>query len=284
METLSSVEEVRRHARAWRCAAESIVLVPTMGNLHEGHLRLVEVAQETGARVVVSIFINAMQFGQNEDFATYPRMIEEDIQKLSGYRVDLVFHPEPQAVYPRPLTETTRVVVPELSDVLCGAVRPGHFTGVTTVVSILFHIVQPDKAVFGEKDYQQLLLVRRMVADLHMPVEIIAVPTVRAEDGLALSSRNNYLSAQERPLAARLYDSLCKARDMICQGNDDYRAIERASRERLKAGGFRVDYFAIRRGEDLSEPAPGERDVVILAAAWLGKARLIDNIRVSLKN
>lgn len=282
METLSSIQGLRRRLAPWRRRGERIVLVPTMGGLHGGHLRLVEIAQEAGERVVVTIFVNPLQFGPHEDFGTYPRIIDDDIANLAACHVDVVFTPAAGDVYLRPAEQVTRVVVPQLSDILCGASRAGHFTGVTTVVSILFNLVQPDAAVFGEKDYQQLLIIRRMAADLHLPVTILAVPTVRAPDGLALSSRNKNLSSSERPVAAALYDSLCRAREAIAAGSDEYGAIEVTTRERLRREGFGVDYVSVRRAEDLGEPVRGDRELVILAAAQLGKVRLIDNVRVSL--
>lgn len=284
METLTSIEAMRQRLRQHRAQGQRVVFVPTMGNLHDGHLSLVRQAEALGECVVVSIFVNAMQFGENEDFSSYPRTIEEDIQKLSDFRVNFLFMPEPQEVYPRPLTETTQVMVPELSEILCGAIRPGHFAGVSTVVSILFNIIQPDSAVFGEKDYQQLLIIKRLVADLHMNIQIIGGPTVREEDGLAMSSRNSYLTAEERKIAPRLYQSLCQARDLILQGSHDYSSIERLARERIKAAGFRLEYFTVRRAEDLGEPGAEDMSLVLLTAARLGSARLIDNLKLSLKN
>lgn len=283
METLSSIQAVRELSRRWRCEGEALVLVPTMGNLHQGHLRLVEQARSHGGKVVVSIFVNPLQFGGDEDFSAYPRTIEADLDKLAKFSVDLVFLPEVSDIYSRPAEETTRVSVPFLSDILCGACRPGHFTGVATVVNLLFNVVRPDVAVFGEKDYQQLLVIRRMVADLQLGVEVMGVATVREPSGLALSSRNNYLSENERHTAALLYQVLGDARDRICKNSDDYSTIERASWERLQAAGFRPDYVAIRRAADLRVPAPEDGELVIMAAAWLGRARLIDNLRVSLK-
>lgn len=283
METLSSIEALRRRVAQWRRRGERIALVPTMGNLHQGHLSLVGAAQQAAERVVVSIFVNPMQFGQNEDFSTYPRTIEEDTGKLSDFSVDLVFVPELGDIYPHPMAQAARVVVPGLSDILCGASRPGHFTGVATVVSILFHLVQPDTAVFGEKDYQQLLIIRRLAADLHMPVTVLGAPTVREPDGLAMSSRNRYLTPAERAAAPALYDSLRRARDMINDGDRDYGAVEARARQWLEAAGFAVDYVTVRRAADLREPAGADTELVILAAGVLGRARLIDNLALSLK-
>lgn len=284
MESLASMQAVRERSRQWRCNGEVVALVPTMGSLHQGHLRLVEAAHSLGTKVVVSIFVNPLQFSRNEDFAAYPRTIDADLSILSHMPVDLVFLPAASEVYPRPVAETTRVTVPQLSDILCGASRPGHFSGVATVVNLLLNVVQPDVAVFGEKDYQQLLIIRRMVADLQLPVEVVGVATVREESGLALSSRNNYLSERERRTASRLYRVLVEARDRMYKNSDDYSTIERASQEQLEAAGFRPDYVAIRRAADLQAPTPEDKELVIMVAAWLGRARLIDNLRVSLRH
>jgi len=283
METLSSITAVRDRIRQWRCSGEVVAMVPTMGNLHAGHLRLVEAARSHGSKVVVSIFVNPLQFGEKEDLSAYPRTIDADLSKLSQYSVDLAFLPEAAEIYPRSIEHTTRVIVPDLSDILCGTSRPGHFVGVATVVNLLFNVVQPDVAVFGEKDYQQLLVIRRMVTDLHLPVEVLGVATVREPSGLALSSRNNYLSEGERREAGRMYQVLCEAGDMIYKNSDDYSTIERVSREKLEAAGFRPDYFTICRAADLRAPTLEDRELVIMSAAWMGRARLIDNVRVSLK-
>ena len=283
METLSSITAVRDRIRQWRCSGDVVAMVPTMGNLHAGHLRLVEAARSHGSKVVVSIFVNPLQFGEKEDLSAYPRTIDADLSKLSQYSVDLAFLPEAAEIYPRSIEHTTRVIVPDLSDILCGASRPGHFVGVATVVNLLFNVVQPDVAVFGEKDYQQLLVIRRMVKDLHLPVEVLGVATVREPSGLALSSRNNYLSEGERREAGRMYQVLCEAGDMIYKNSDDYSTIERVSREKLEAAGFRPDYFTICRAADLRAPTLEDRELVIMSAAWMGRARLIDNVRVSLK-
>jgi pantoate--beta-alanine ligase len=283
MDTLTSIQAVRARSLQWRRDGEVVALVPTMGNLHRGHLQLVQTAKASGTKVVVSVFVNPLQFGENEDFTAYPRTIDDDLRVLADNHVDAVFLPASDEIYSRPNAEATRVIVPILSDILCGAVRPGHFTGVATVVNILLNAVQPQVVVFGEKDYQQLLVIRRMVTDLHLPVEVVATATVRDRDGLALSSRNRYLSNEERAVAGGLYQTLCEARDIIYKNGDDYSRIERASKDRLEEAGFRPDYFAIRRDSDLRVPMPGDTDLVIMAAAWLGLARLIDNLRVSLK-
>jgi len=261
----------------WR--TDAIAFVPTMGNLHDGHLALVARARRLAPRVVVSIYVNPLQFGPQEDFAAYPRTLEQDRARLAEAGADLIFAPHDRVMYPRPLDETTRVHVPGLSEILCGAHRPGHFDGVATVVARLFNLVRPDHAVFGEKDYQQLLVIRRMVADLAIPVRIHGVPTVREADGLAMSSRNQYLTPEERARAPALYRALRAAAEALARGEEDYARVEAAGSEALAAAGLRVDYFTVRDAEDLSPPAPG-RPLVVLAAARLGRARLIDNLRV----
>ena len=281
MKRVDSVHALRRQVRSWRAAGKRVVLVPTMGNLHRGHIELVERARGIGDRVLVSIFVNPMQFGQGEDFASYPRTLEEDANRLEAAGTDLLFNPPVEEVYPRPAGEQTRVEVPGLSAILCGASRPGHFVGVATVVCKLLNMAQPDAAVFGEKDFQQLMVIRRMVEDLAMPVEIVGVPTVREADGLALSSRNGYLSAEERCRAPALYRVLAATAEALREGRSDYRALEAAARDELRDAGLRPDYFEIRRQADLGVPGPGESSLVVVAAAHLGRARLIDNLSLS---
>jgi pantoate--beta-alanine ligase len=277
METLHDIGALRARVADWRRAGERIALVPTMGNLHAAHLDLVDRARARCDRVVVSIFVNPLQFGQGEDFTRYPRTLAADGEKLSARAADLVFAPTEEAVYPRGRAGITAVHVPEIEDMLCGAHRPGHFSGVATVVAILFNLVRPHLAVFGEKDFQQLLVIRRMVADLHMPVEVVAAPTVREPDGLAMSSRNAYLSAEQRERAPLLYRTLQDLRAAAEAGRRDFPALQAQALERLEAAGFRPDYVAVRRAQDLGPPqAHGE--LVVLAAAWLGRARLIDNL------
>lgn len=283
MQEIETVERLRTAVKQWRAEGESIALVPTMGNLHRGHLLLVEKAGQMADRVVVSIFVNPTQFGPGEDFESYPRTLDEDRQKLreQGY-TDLLFCPSTDQLYPSGSRAAAWVEVPDLSEKLCGRYRPGHFRGVATVVCKLFNLVQPDVAVFGEKDFQQLMVIRRMTADLHFPVRIEGVPTVREEDGLALSSRNLYLTPDERKRAATLYRSLVQAECALQAGNEDFRQVEGEQLEGLRKIGFRPDYFSICRIEDL-EPAGGEdKNLVILTAAWLGKTRLIDSLRVNL--
>ncbi len=282
MDTEHAIPALRARIADWRARGQRIALVPTMGNLHAGHLSLVEAAQARAERVVVSIFVNPMQFNDKQDFASYPRTLEDDRRKLEDVSVDLLFLPEQAALYPRGLESSTRVTVPGLSDILCGAFRPGHFAGVATVVCMLLNIVQPDLAVFGEKDFQQLLLIRRMAHDLHLPVEIVGMPTRREEDGLAMSSRNHYLTPQERRRAPALFQVLSHARETILQhsGACDFRDLEADSMERLRERGLRPEYFSVRRARDLALAGPEDEDLVVLAAAWLGSARLIDNVRV----
>lgn len=282
MITVETVADLRHTVSKWHAAGERVVLVPTMGNLHEGHLDLVREARSLGDRVVVSIFVNPLQFGEGEDFASYPRTLFDDSDKLSAVDTDLLFTPQVAEMYARPQQEQTRVEVPGLSELYCGASRPGHFVGVATVVCKLFNMVQPDLALFGEKDYQQLLVIRRMVEDLSLPVAIHGLPTVREVDGLARSSRNGYLTDSERAVAPALYRQLQQTAAEIQRGKRDYAVLERAARQHLEAAGFTPDYYAVCRASDLAEPGPADRALVILAAAYLGRARLIDNIQLTL--
>ncbi len=279
METLTTIAAVRARVRGWHREGHRVAFVPTMGNLHAGHLSLIEAARRHGERFVASIFVNPMQFGPNEDFAHYPRTPTQDERMLAAAGCDLMFMPAVEEVYPHGPERATRVEVPGLSRILDGEVRPGHFEGVATVVAKLFHIVEPDIAVFGEKDFQQLTVIRRMVADLCMPVEIIAAPTVRELDGFAKSSRNQYLNQAERALAPAIYATLQAAAQRIRAADTDYASIERAGFTALEVAGFRVDYFSVRQAADLGPPAAGG-DVVVLTAVRLGQARLIDNIRI----
>jgi pantoate--beta-alanine ligase len=272
---------LRGYVNEWRQSGLRIAFVPTMGNLHAGHFHLVQRARQLADRVIVSVFVNPSQFGPDEDYAVYPRTIEADSAGLSENGADLLFYPAVAEIYPRPFSSMAQVEIPGLSDILCGAFRPGHFRGVTTVVCKLLNLVQPDVALFGQKDYQQLILIRRMVDDLAMPVVIEGVPTVREPDGLAMSSRNQYLSTEDRPVAALLFQCLQHAAEALMAGERDWPAIESRQHARLRANGFRPDYFSIRAASTLEEPGAGDVDYVILAAAWLGKARLIDNLLVT---
>ncbi len=281
MQTVQHIAELRTQVAAWKRAGERVALVPTMGNLHRGHLRLVERARQLASRAVASIFVNPTQFGPNEDFAGYPRTLEEDSRELAAAGLDLLFAPEVAAIYPRPLADMTQVSVPGLSQLLCGASRPIHFGGVATVVAKLLNLVQPEVAVFGEKDWQQLIIIRRMAVDLDLPVEIVGVPTVREADGLAMSSRNGYLSAEERAIAPTLHAVLQAMAEQWRTGERDYGALENTAKARLAAAGFRPDYVEIRRADDLQRPESDDAALRIFAAAWLGRARLIDNLAVA---
>lgn len=282
MKVVSDLSALRGFLEPLREKGQRIAFVPTMGNLHSGHLRLVARAKKLADKVVVSIFVNPMQFGAGEDFDNYPRTPKDDKAALQALDVDFLFMPEVETMYPRPLPETTFVEVPGLGDILCGAHRPGHFRGVATVVNRLFNLVQPDVAVFGKKDYQQLAIIRRMAEDLAMPVEVVGVETVREADNLAMSSRNRYLSATERKTAPTLYATLDSIRSLIISVGEIPLDIEQQAMTRLKSAGFNPDYVSIRRQLDLAVATPEDARLVILAAAWLGKTRLIDNLEFEL--
>lgn len=279
METIVSTADLRRLIRSWRNAGERIAFVPTMGNLHAGHGSLVSAARERCDRIVVSIFVNPLQFGPNEDFDAYPRTPEEDRKLLEALDVDVLFMPTVEEIYPRGQQTTARVHVPELEGILCGAFRPGHFMGVATVVTKLLNLVQPDVALFGEKDFQQLMIIRRAAEDLCMPVEIVGLPTTREADGLAMSSRNRYLTPEQRALAPHIFAALERAREQLEKGRTDFDAIEREGMSALQAAGFRPDYFAVRDAETLALPTRDSKNLVVLTAARMGRARLIDNVR-----
>ncbi|MGH8506583.1 MAG: pantoate--beta-alanine ligase [Stenotrophobium sp.] len=279
MQTLHDIVELRAQLNVWRRAGQRIALVPTMGNLHRGHLELVRRGREVADRVVSSVFVNPLQFGPNEDFGRYPRSLEQDQAALTQAGADLLLAPSAKAIYPRGMDGLARVGVPEISNILCGHFRPGHFDGVATVVNILFNLVQPEVALFGEKDYQQLFILRRMAADLHIPVEIIGVATEREPDGLALSSRNQYLSAEERQRAPELYATLREVAQKLQSGRRDFSALCYAGIKRLEASQFRPQYLEVR-APDLSAAGRSGQEFVILVAAYLGKTRLIDNISV----
>ncbi|MDI4636511.1 MULTISPECIES: pantoate--beta-alanine ligase [Halomonadaceae] len=281
MDTLHHVQALRKALAGPRRAGQRIALVPTMGNLHAGHLALVAEARARADLVVATIFVNPLQFGPDEDLDAYPRTLDEDQVRLANAGCDLLFAPSTRELYPEGLGVQTRVRVAGVSEGLCGGSRPGHFDGVATVVSLLFNLVQPDLACFGEKDYQQLAVIRQLTRDLHFPIEIVGVPIVRAEDGLALSSRNGYLSEEERIRAPGLHLTLCELRDAIAAGTPVADALAVAN-DHLVARGFVTDYLALRRADDLGEIDADTREAVILAAAQLGPARLIDNLTVSL--
>ncbi len=280
MHTVHTIAALHQVLANWRKEGRTVALVPTMGNLHQGHLELVRHAQGLADRVVVTLFVNPLQFAAGEDYHRYPRTLEADSQQLVAQGADLLFAPTAHEIYPRGMANITQVTVPKLGDILCGASRPGHFTGVATVVNLLFNLVQPQLAVFGEKDCQQLLIIRRMVADLHLPITIIPYPTVRESDGLAMSSRNGYLSPAERRQAPALAALLRDLAEAIKTGATDWLSLEEQARQALIAAGFKPDYCTIRRGVDLAVPEVGDQELVILAAAWLGQTRLIDNLVV----
>ena len=275
MQTISTISELRRIIHTWKTQGDSVAFVPTMGNLHDGHLHLVKEAKNKAQRVVVSIFVNPTQFGVNEDFSSYPRTETRDQEKLLTIGTDLVFLPSVDEMY-NPNAKTS-VTVAGLSEIHCGASRVGHFTGVATVVCKLFNMVQPNLALFGLKDFQQLMVIRTMVRDLNIPVEILGIDTVRESDGLAMSSRNGYLSKKERKTAPVLYQTLCSAKEAIVQGKTIENVTTQAI-QRLNDAGFVVDYFTVCRADDLSLAQDTDTELVILTAAKLGKTRLIDNL------
>ena len=280
MQTVDQIAELRATVTAWRHAGQRVGFVPTMGNLHAGHLSLMSQCRGLADKVVSSIFVNPLQFAPGEDYDSYPRTLETDRALLAEVGVDLLFAPPASTLYPQQAGEPTRIHVPALESELCGAFRPAFFSGVATVVNLLFNLVQPDIAVFGEKDYQQLRVLQRMVADLHMPVAVVGGPVVREPDGLAMSSRNAYLSDAERQRAPALHQALQQAATAIRSGNHDYTAIEAAAMQGLQDAGLKPDYVSVRRAADLQLPEAGETHLRLLAAAWLGKARLIDNIAI----
>lgn len=262
----------------WRNTNQNIALVPTMGNLHAGHMSLVDRAKQLADRVVVSIFVNPTQFVQGEDYSTYPRTLEQDISKLEETGIDLLFCPDVEKIYPGSMQQQTQVTITGLDSILCGKFRPGHFKGVATVVTKLFNMVKPEIAVFGEKDYQQLLVIKRLVRDLFYRIEIISVPTVREVDGLALSSRNNYLTSEERKIAPILFQTLKDISAGIMAGDLAFAQHQKKAESRLKQSGFKTEYVCIRDAETLQKPSTG--DLVVMAAAQLGRARLIDNVLI----
>lgn len=273
---------LRQHIRRARQEGKRIALVPTMGNLHDGHMKLVDEAKARADIVVVSIFVNPMQFDRPDDLARYPRTLQEDCEKLNKRKVDLVFAPAPDQIYPQGTEGQTFVDVPGLSTMLEGASRPGHFRGVSTIVSKLFNLVQPDIACFGEKDFQQLALIRKMVADMGYDIEIVGVPIIRAKDGLALSSRNGYLSTEQRKIAPGLYKVMSRIGEKLQVGERELEEMIAIAEQELTEKGFRPDDIQIRDADTLLELTESSQRAVILVAAWLGQARLIDNQTVTL--
>ena len=282
MNTVKTVRELRAAVAQARAEGKQIGFVPTMGNLHAGHTALVEKAAQRADFVVASIFVNPLQFGPNEDLDSYPRTLAADQEKLFEAGCNLLFTPDVEEMYPHGMAGQTRVSVAGVSEGLCGASRPGHFEGVATVVTKLFNLVQPDLAIFGQKDFQQLAVIRTLVHDLNMPIQIIGEPTVRADDGLALSSRNGYLNAEQRAAAPALYRSLVQMADAIRRGERDFPALISAAQAQQLAAGFRPDYLEVRESNSLRPATKDDRQLVILVAAFIGSTRLIDNLAFDL--
>lgn len=282
MKVVDSIPALRELIADWKRSGKSVGFVPTMGNLHDGHLKLVKRAKAHNDKVIVSIFVNPMQFGANEDLDAYPRTIEQDKAKLIADGTDAVFLPSVADMYPAGLNAQTFVEVPNISDVLCGASRPGHFRGVATVVSKLFNMVQPDDAFFGEKDFQQLAVIRTMVRDLSMAVTVHGVPTEREESGLAMSSRNGYLSQEEKATASEIYQAMQRMKNSMEQGNKDFSSIESSEVAHLESKGFKNDYVKVVNAETFMPATADDKHVVIVAALFMGTTRLIDNLQVHL--
>ena len=280
MQVVDSIASLRELITQWKRSGQTVGFVPTMGNLHDGHLKLVKRAKAHNDKVIVSIFVNPMQFGANEDLDAYPRTIEEDKAKLIADGADAVFLPSVSDMYPAGLDVQTYVEVPGISDVLCGASRPGHFRGVATVVSKLFNMVQPDDAFFGEKDYQQLQVIRTMVRDLSMAVTVHGVPTEREESGLAMSSRNGYLTAEEKATASLIYKAMQQMKTAIDEGNTDFLAIENTAVSELEQHGFKNDYVKVVNAQTFMPAMPNDAHIVIVVALFMGKTRLIDNLQI----
>lgn len=283
MLSITSINVARKTSSEWKSEGHRVALVPTMGNLHDGHMKLVERAMREADRVMVSIFVNPLQFGPSEDLEAYPRTLSQDRDRLQNFGVHALYHPTTQEMYPGQQKHEVVIDVPSIAEDLCGAWRPGHFSGVATVVAKLFNQIMPDLAVFGEKDYQQLLLIRKLVRELDYPIEIFSVPTHREPDGLAMSSRNGYLGDSERKQAALIYASLSLAAEALRAGQKTFTGIETGQVRTLEAQGFSVDYFAIRSAVDLAIPTPQEKELVVLAAARIAEVRLIDNIRLRIE-
>ena len=282
MRVFHTVSGLRDALKTSRLKGLRIGFVPTMGNLHDGHLALVKQARSSCDIVVCSIFVNALQFGLNEDWDKYPRTYQQDCDKLRDTGCDYLFHPDDIEMYPNGLDTQSRVICPSMTDVLCGASRPGHFEGVTTVVSKLFNIVQPDEAIFGIKDYQQLAVIRRMAEDLCMPVQITAAPIHREADGLAMSSRNSYITEEERPNVTVLKNSLEWVAEQIESGSRNFSQLEAAAIQRIADAGFKTDYITVTNSKTLNPAAEDDLEITILGAIYTSAARLIDNLSISL--
>lgn len=284
MNTVESIKDLRAQVKSWRMQGLTIAFVPTMGNLHDGHLALVEAAHQHADKVIASIFVNPMQFGLSEDIDNYPRTLAQDKASLMKVNTDLLFTPTAEIIYPKGVGENSYVEVPNISDLYCGASRPGHFRGVATVVCKLFNLVQPDSACFGSKDYQQLQVIQTMVEDLSMPVDIIPVEIIREKSGLAMSSRNGYLTPEELAIAPVLYQTLQWLSTELRNNHQprDYAALVMQASEKIDNAGLKTDYINLCHAKTLAPATPNDKDIVILSAAYLGKARLIDNMPVSL--
>ena len=282
MQVITSKDELHEQLNEWRHHREHVALVATLGNLHAGHLRLVELAREHAERVIVSVYVNPTQFGEGEDYEDYPRTLDRDTLRLKQIGADVLFVPDDDVVYPYGHECATVVSVPGLTENFCGASRPGHFDGVTTVVARLFALVQPDVAVFGQKDYQQQLVIRYMTEDLSLPIRIITAETIREDDGFAMSSRNQYLTDEERAIAPLLHKILDDVGVALQNGKRDYEELEKTAIARLKKAGFGIDYVAIRRAQNLAPPDRDCDELVVIAAVDLGVARLIDNVIVTI--
>lgn len=277
MLVVNEVSAVREQVHVWKSQSCSVALAPTMGNLHAGHLALVEQAKKVADRVVVSIYVNPLQFGANEDFSSYPRTLDADKAALINSGVDMLFLPDNAMMYPTTPDHSTQVQVANISDILCGEFRPGHFVGVATIVCKLFNIVQPDIAIFGEKDFQQVAVIRKMVKDLFLPIQIQTLATVRESDGLAMSSRNQYLTSEQRQQAVLLFSTM-KALVEEAQSYKNFRQLEERGISQLIQHGFKPEYFKFCESETLAPAQADTQKIVLLVAAWLGKTRLIDNL------
>lgn len=277
----TSIKQLQRALDSYRLAHKTIALVPTMGSLHAGHLQLVKTAHKHADAVLVSLFVNPTQFGENEDLDSYPRTLADDTNKLDEASTDILFTPSIDDIYPLGGDNTSHVHVPQLTNILCGASRPGHFDGVTTVVAKLFNMTRADVAIFGEKDYQQLAVIRRMVEDLNIPIKIIGEPIVREADGLAMSSRNGYLSEDERALAPTLSQVLESVKKQLINGKRDYKVIEAAAKKQLTKQGFKPDYLTILNSDTLTPPFKSDNQLIVVAAAYLGSTRLLDNLVIN---
>ena len=282
MKTVIDLSSLRLEVADWKRQGKRIAFVPTMGNLHDGHLSLLEWARQISDKTILSIFVNPIQFGKGEDYEKYPSTLDADRQKLETNDLDLLFTPNLKELYPGGMDVDTRVNVPGLSTILCGKFRPDHFSGVATVVTKLLINVSADFALFGEKDYQQLLVIRRLTSDLCIPSSIIGMPVIRETDGLAMSSRNAYLTAEQRQIAPVIYRSLQNAADMLQGSRENIATVEKEGMQKLESAGLRPEYFSVRRSSDLAEPDTQDKELSVLVAAWLGMARLIDNIKITL--